>query len=534
MSFLAMCSSVTGQERGLGPGGAVSETEPYVAQGGDNAPYDCTCTKIEIKIEGQAVVTTPFAIDEVREGTVKWSINGNPNAQLCVEVWTEPTPEKTPHRLPSATFQWQHRSGEPFRQSDRFTTNCAVGERKFKIKGGPEASPMVLGSKMIVQIYRGPCPLPKPVTRPESICPAADIRFTVLKVELNKVLSDQFSGADVNRLPPIGVYPDKNKPMLMGCASYVSEEGMHMAKIKVEATVTPSSSTAYVGIRKVGTTATLDSDVINSGGQTALSWSSSDNDAVYEVIGGIDQNENDFLDPSEVCTTYPDHVRVFNIIQYNNSSDYLSLAVVGGAFVGYPTAAALLEYFLDNSGNETTVSLTHPRLYHPIGIQWSGTSGPCSKYNFANLSDVVQAKEFHQRLGEQAIADHYLEMFNYFTAHPGSTHTFGPWSCSLPDFNFPNSGDHSVDFDMFYAFALVDSFTVTSYQMTMHDSGNFNYDVLSITAEGSFKDLYDFDIWAGGFSEPAAKVQAGYPTLGTAGRVFQVDKVNFNGTWNSP
>jgi hypothetical protein len=179
MSFLAMCSSVTGQERGLGPGGAVSETEPYVAQGGDNAPFDCTCTKIEIKIEGQDVVTTPFAIDEVREGTVKWWINGNPNAQLCVEVWTEPTPEKTPHRLPSATFQWQHRSGEPFRQSDRFTTNCADGEREFKIMGGPEVSPTVLGSKMIVKIYPGPCT----PSRPDPIC-RSDIKFTVLKLDL--------------------------------------------------------------------------------------------------------------------------------------------------------------------------------------------------------------------------------------------------------------------------------------------------------------------------------------------------------------
>jgi hypothetical protein len=183
---LAISPSVAlGQERGLGPGGAVSEADPYVSQGGDNAPFDCTCTKIEIKIEGQDVVTTPFAIDEVREGTVKWWINGDPNAQLCVEVWTEPTPEKTPHGLPSATFQWQHRPGEPFRQSDRFTTNCADGEREFKIKGGPETSPTVLGSKMIVKIYRGPCPWPPPVTRPDSICPNEDIRFTILKVGLD-------------------------------------------------------------------------------------------------------------------------------------------------------------------------------------------------------------------------------------------------------------------------------------------------------------------------------------------------------------
>jgi hypothetical protein len=49
---LAISPSVAlGQERGLGPGGAVSEADPYVSQGGDNAPYACTCVDIKITIE---------------------------------------------------------------------------------------------------------------------------------------------------------------------------------------------------------------------------------------------------------------------------------------------------------------------------------------------------------------------------------------------------------------------------------------------------------------------------------------------------
>ena len=129
----------------------------------------------------------------------------------------------------------------------------------------------------------------------------------------------------------------------------------------------------------------------------------------------------------------------------------------------------------------------------------------------------------------------YAEILTYFNSHPGNTHTFGPWNCSLQNFAFPDAGMFpSVDADMFYAFAGVDRFTVASYQLTMHDIGNFNWDVLKIEAEGSFYDLYDFDINAGGFSVPAAKVQSGYPTLGASGRVFQEDKVNFKGVWNSP
>jgi len=119
--------------------------------------------------------------------------------------------------------------------------------------------------------------------------------FTVLKVDITKILSDQFSGADENRLPPIGTYPDKNRPMLMGCSDGTT------AKIKVEATVTPTSAASHtwIGVRKQGTTTILKDYLINSGGQTAVEWDSSDGDVVYEIVAGYDFNGNDDLDPAK-------------------------------------------------------------------------------------------------------------------------------------------------------------------------------------------------------------------------------------------
>jgi hypothetical protein len=179
MSFLAMCSSVTGQERGLGPGGAVSESEPYVAQGGDNAPFDCTCTKIEIKVEEQeGEYTIPLVVGEgdqhVRRGRVQWWMNGDSNSKLCIEVKIDP-PE-------TAVFRWLDRPGgtQPFLQSDTINTNCEDGWRDFEIKGWTKPSPTVLGSKMTAKIYRGPCP----PSGTDPIC-RRDIRFTVLKVDLD-------------------------------------------------------------------------------------------------------------------------------------------------------------------------------------------------------------------------------------------------------------------------------------------------------------------------------------------------------------
>jgi hypothetical protein len=137
-------------------------------------------------------------------------------------------------------------------------------------------------------------------------------------------------------------------------------------------------------------------------------------------------------------------------------------------------------------------------------------------------------------LTAQAYTNHYAEIVAYFVTNPGTTHTFGPWSCTLGALDFPDPGFGvvaGINADMFYAFGGVRDFTVTSYQLTMQDVGFNNiWPVVNITAQGSFTDLYDFDIYNGTLSRMGATVQAGFPTLGGAGRVFQ-ETIKFNGTW---
>jgi hypothetical protein len=88
----------------------------------------------------------------------------------------------------TARFRWLDGPGgtQPFLQSDTINTNCEDGWRDFEIKGWTKASPTVLGSKMIVNIYPGPCP----PSRPDPIC-RSDIKFTVLKVEFNLLWETQ-------------------------------------------------------------------------------------------------------------------------------------------------------------------------------------------------------------------------------------------------------------------------------------------------------------------------------------------------------
>jgi hypothetical protein len=355
------------------------------------------------------------------------------------------------------------------------------------------------------------------------------LNVTVLKVDIDKVLSAQFSGADVNRLPPMGTYADKNKPMLMGCT--VDGDACVMVKVSVDSSI---ASHTYVGVRKKGETAILDSNLIIYGGLSPLSWDCLGGDSVYEVVAGYDLNGNVGLDPDEVCAVYPDGVRVFTQDEYDACETYLYGVATGGSFASLSTAAELLFFFLLGGEDDTSVSVSDAYLYHPVGVQWAGATGPCSIYNFVNLDKVVAATEFRRRAVQDAAWFHRIEIETYFHDHPGTSHTFGPWSCTLPYFIFPDTGSLTgTDADMYFAFAQVHDFTVTSYSVKLQDSSGA-WDVKAITAAGHFSDLYDFDITAGGFSIPAAKVQAGYPTLGSAGRVFKESQVNFNGSWTSP
>jgi hypothetical protein len=317
--------------------------------------------------------------------------------------------------------------------------------------------------------------------------------------------------------------------MLMGCAAG------NTAQVKIEATVEPSgvSGMTYIGVRQQGTTTILNSELINSGGQTMLSWPNTAGDAVFEIVGGADINGNSELDASEVCEVYEDGVRAINESSYDGSVLYLQISVLGGEINGLPVASDLLSWFLNNTGNDSSVSLSDGRLTHPVGVQWSGTSGSCSKYNFSNCPRVVWSTEFGDRLIAQAAADHYAEIDAYFTAHPGDTHVFGPWSCTLPNFEFPSTPiyGNAYDADMFRAFHAVGTVTVTSYSLTIEDDSG-DYQVTGRAATGYFHDLYDFQYSGGAYSygTHAARVQSGYPSLGAAGRVFQVDRCNFDGS----
>lgn len=82
---------------------------------------------------------------------------------------------------------------------------------------------------------------------------------------------------------------------------------------------------------------------------------------------------------------------------------------------------------------------------------------------------------------------------------------------------------------MYYSFHDVGTITVTLCRLKIKDDPS-GFQALGREATGYFYDLYDFQ-YSGGtysFGTHAARVQSGFPSLGTAGRVFQVDRANFD------
>jgi len=117
---------------------------------------------------------------------------------------------------------------------------------------------------------------------------------------------------------------------------------------------------------------------------------------------------------------------------------------------------------------------------------------------------------------------------------PLYTFVFGPWTCTLSVTFPPAVGgiwDNAYDQDMYYAFHTVGEMIVTSYKLKIKEINGVKH-VVGRRAEGYFYDLYDFAYGTEVLPTHGARVQAGYPTLGTAGRVYQVDRVNFDGRVN--
>jgi hypothetical protein len=151
-------------------------------------------------------------------------------------------------------------------------------------------SPTALGSKMIVKIYHGPCPPPYP--RPASICPEEDIRFTVLKVELEELTFADNTAFKADDGITISTGDQKWTPTAKKSALFTqkNKKAKTNAKLKITPQLTSALSMTISGTADSGVTFTKAFDF--PAGTTTYTVNdieaSAAYDANFDFIGEID------------------------------------------------------------------------------------------------------------------------------------------------------------------------------------------------------------------------------------------------------
>lgn len=360
-------------------------------------------------------------------------------------------------------------------------------------------------------------------------------RVIVGKATIQEVYSEQIGGRECNMLPP-KANPGQNKPMLMGAVSGGT------ATISVKAQITPAAAEpkARVGVRKAGDTTILGDAKARNGKSDPVSFSATpagddSGGNLYEAVVGIDMDGDGKLQAGEVQDVYPDKVRVVTTgdlarakatVQYRR--DYY--------FAAFATAQGLVDVFLGTSptvAGATTGSVgigsTATGLTHPLGASWNtACMANIPEFTFtptSAASQAVAASDQVEQLIKAELNNHKAAVQAFFAA-PGapSSATFpaalgsGPWTWSGSSGNI-NAWITDGNPDIGAAFGTV-GFTdgkITRVDVEKTFFGNLN--VTRIVYEGRFSDLYDFD-YTKDICRPQAIVQATYPTLGAAGRIF--------------
>ena len=337
-------------------------------------------------------------------------------------------------------------------------------------------------------------------------CVCGSQRLTVLKVEINRVISDQLPNRECN------VLPGQN---LM----YMGTRADDRAYLQVEANVLPQqiNNIGLVGVRH-GTTV-LDSGPIQQP-KTPLDFAPAGSRQQYEIVGGIDQNSDGQLQNAEICTNFSPHVLVLTQSDYNYSRGVLD----NYAIITWGVGSQLLEAFIDdvvppNVAN-TQTTITSGELTHPLGANWDANcSATTRRYTYVEgteTSDDVEEDDHTVAALKASLNQHKTEVQNYFTQNPNVTeHTFGPWNWQAPNLQFDGLALH-------FAFGHVTISGTVSVTVRRSD-----LEVTHIVYGGSFDDIYDFDYNGAYPSQHGATVQAGFPTLGVGGRVFR-DRVEFS------
>ena len=352
---------------------------------------------------------------------------------------------------------------------------------------------------------------------PITLGPDIFAHFDAVDISIERIFSEQLPTRECNSLPAPEDGP--NDPMLMGAVNSTQ------ATISVQMIVVPEGLPDIVqfGTRMVSAPSTIIASRLCLPYPEKALLSYTPEGVEYEVVFGVDADSDGFSS-EDVLGAFPQYIRVATMDSYNDS-----IAAIFGSYT-YLTGWAehLANQFIYSDGvlgslvpyYSGDVEIAAGDLSHPLGQVWDAScEGECRFYEYAStstLSSNFAATKQVEDVIEAALSQYEAEVGTFFSdTNSPSEHQFTGWSWTgsigtTAWLSFP------PNLEFFGAFGGIGGMTGTMSVTVRKIDGA----VLDVTYSGSFVDSYDFNIKSQ-YNTDGAIVQAGYNTLGSAGRTFQ-------------
>ncbi len=266
-----------------------------------------------------------------------------------------------------------------------------------------------------------------------------------------------------------------------------------------------------------------------------------------EIEFGFDYNGDGKLQGEEVAAKDPHQFKIVDQYQYDQAVSALGRTYTGGSLVGCPHAANFVYCFVTNQGLSgatnvsTTIASSDVRLDHHVGANFVNVQGNAKKAVFASNStsalpqDIVASPQMDALIWNTFDAN-YEDLRAHAPAVGADSDWVGGYTLLESDGKAANSINFTGLSDLHYALGHAGLSGMTVY-FKMHrelhhvvgpEDDYSDLQLTQIKVVGTLSDIIDYRYGGSdAFATPAAAVQAGYPTLGNAGHIYEVE-VNMN------
>ena len=346
----------------------------------------------------------------------------------------------------------------------------------------------------------------------------------ILKVELEKVWSDQLPDRECYYMPGgHGAPKDTGEQFLL-----IGARSDNKVYVKADVSIEPDipeirSKVLFRLAKNTGNPASMQltgTSTLSVDNVASINSDSFDLDS-HQVVAGIDLDGDGHLSANEVLAISPHNMRFVSINSSVLAEAQVRIWLTLGAWAGQYVAAMNLEEFLDptpeGSYTPVTISVNDSRLEHRVGLKLDSNCADTTAqevvYGDQSLTSLIIAtSKTLKSIIQGRLNTKKQEVVDFFNDPQNSGETSYEFEVLLVQPIWYE--DHQIDdLDLFLAFGKAD---LNAYCTIRVDRATMQVNYARIV--GVQTDLYDWDYT---LDPIPARVQAGFPTLGSSGRVYR-------------